>query len=281
MVLLATLLPPGIASGDPGQRLLATGGLSTIEGAAGGGLVPMAVISGYGSSGESGLAALATHARTSDYRLSVAGVSFAWHNRLELSFARQRLDLTTLGPKLGMPDAALRQNVFGAKLRVIGDLLYTSWPQLSVGVQYKHNLDFDIPRIAGAKDDSGLDLYVSASKVYLAGLFNRNVLLSGTLRATQANQTGLLGFGGDANNEYRVQFEGLAGIFLNRHWIIGTEYRQKPDNLSFAAEDDWKDVFVAWFPNKYIALTGAWLDLGDIATLPDQTGWYLSLQLTL
>lgn len=56
MVFLAAMLLPGIAGGGPGQRLLATGGLSTIEGVAGGGLVPMAVISGYGSSGEPGLA---------------------------------------------------------------------------------------------------------------------------------------------------------------------------------------------------------------------------------
>ena len=56
------------------------------------------------------------------------------------------------------------------------------------------------------------------------------------------------------------------------------EYRQKPDNLGFAREDDWYDLFVAWFPSKHVAVVGAWADLGSIATLDRQRGAYLSLQ---
>ena len=63
----------------------------------------------------------------------------------------------------------------------------------------------------------------------------------------------------------------------NRHLAFGIEYRQKPDNLSFAREEDWNDVFIAWFPNKHINVTAAWADLGDIAGVKDQQGWYLSL----
>jgi hypothetical protein len=58
---------------------------------------------------------------------------------------------------------------------------------------------------------------------------------------------------------------------------VGLEYRQKPDNLSFAVEDDWSDAFVAWFPNKHVAVVAAWAELGSIATLEDQNGLYLSV----
>jgi hypothetical protein len=37
--------------------------------------------------------------------------------------------------------------------------------------------------------------------------------------------------------------EAGAGVFINRQWLLGAEYRQKPDNLSFAREDDWWDLF--------------------------------------
>ncbi len=58
------------------------------------------------------------------------------------------------------------------------------------------------------------------------------------------------------------------------------EYRQKPDNLSFAREDDWYDVFVGWFPTKRVSLVAAWSDLCSIAGLDDQKGLYLSLQVS-
>jgi len=72
--------------------------------------------------------------------------------------------------------------------------------------------------------------------------------------------------------------EGSVGLFLNRQWLVGGEYRQKPDNLGFAAEDDWWDVFVAWVPDRRLAVTAALVNLGDVATLEDQQGFYLSLQ---
>jgi hypothetical protein len=64
-------------------------------------------------------------------------------------------------------------------------------------------------------------------------------------------------------------------VLLNKHLAIGTEYRTKPDNLGLS-EDHWQDVFVAWFLNKHLNVTLAYLDLGAIAAIPNQTGWYLS-----
>ncbi|HSP00751.1 MAG TPA: DUF3034 family protein, partial [Thioalkalivibrio sp.] len=106
----------------------------------------------------------------------------------------------------------------------------------------------------------------------------RSLLLNGTLRATRANQIGLLGFGGDDNNSHELVAELSAALFLDRNTAIGVEYRQKPDNLSAVKEDDWTDVFIAWFPGKHVSLVGAYTQLGSVAGLKRQSGPYLSLQ---
>lgn len=277
--LLLALAVPGLAQARDG-RLLATGGASQLEGAAGGGLVPWAVLAGYGTRDQDGGTAFYTRVDTGDYALDAYGVAYAFHNRLELSLARQRFDLGELQRRLALPWDALEQDIFGAKLRLGGDLVYTPWPQVSLGVQHKRLRDGALPLAVGARDDRGTDVYLSASKLFLAGPGGRQLLLNGTLRSTRANQMGLLGHGGDRDDGRSLVFEGSAALVLNPSWVVGVEYRQKPDNLGFADEQAWMDTFVGWFPNKHVAVVAAWADLGDIATLRDQRGAYLSLQLS-
>ncbi|HSB96991.1 MAG TPA: DUF3034 family protein [Spongiibacteraceae bacterium] len=259
-------------------RLLATGGGSQIEGSAGGGIVPMAVLAGYGAEDQHGGTAFVSHVQTRDYKLDVFGAAWSWNNRVEVSAARQELYLNKLADALGVTDNTIAQNIFGVKVRLAGDLVYSQLPQISVGAQYKVNEDFFIPHAAGARDDSDYDLYIAASKLFLGDFFGHNILINGVARSTRANQGGLVGFGGDKNNNREVVFEGSTAIFLNRYWAVGGEYRQMPDNLSFAKADDWRDVFIGWFPNKQWSVIGAWVDLGAIATLKNQQGWYVSLQ---
>ncbi|MFC7519146.1 DUF3034 family protein [Xanthomonas populi] len=259
-------------------RLLATGGVSMIEGSSGGGIVPWATLSGYGTRDELATVVFATHVDSGDYRLDVQGAALTVGNRLELSLARQRLDLGTLQDRLGLPWNALGQDVFGAKLRLDGDLVYGRAPQISLGVQYKRLRNGTLPLALGARDDHGTDVYFSASRLFLQGVGGYQLLLNGTLRATRANQTGLLGFGGDRRNSYRLVGEASAAVMLSPSLAVGVEYRDKPDNLSFAREQSWADAFVAWFPSKHVSFTAAWADLGDVATLTDQRGPYLSLQ---
>lgn len=273
--LLMLMAAPVIAGG----KLIATGGVTQLEGAAGGGLTPWAVLNGYGTAGQQGATGFIATANTGDYRLDAIGTSFTWNDRLELSVARQDLDLGSLSTALGLPqDARLSQNVFGVKLRVAGDIIYGRWPQVAVGLQHKRNRTFDIPDSVGARDDTGTDLYLSVGRLFLGGFAGRNLFLNGTVRATRANELGLLGFGGPDGNDHDLVFEGAAGVFLDRRTVVGVEYRQKPDNLAFAEEHDWVDVFVAWFPGKHLSLTAAWLDLGSIATLDDQRGVYLAVE---
>jgi hypothetical protein len=103
-------------------------------------------------------------------------------------------------------------------------------------------------------------------------------MVDATVRATKANQMGLLGFGGDKNNNYQPEFEGSAGYLLTRKWVVGAEYRTMPDNLGFAKQDNWLDVFTAYTLNKNLSLTLAYADLGSIATFQHQRGVYVSLQ---
>ncbi|WP_018879566.1 DUF3034 family protein [Thioalkalivibrio sp. ALE9] len=268
MTLIGVSVP---ASSDTGGRLLATGGGTQIEGAAGGGIVPWAVIAGYGAEDEFGADATVSYATTRDLDLSVLALSAGFNNRFEVSFGHQRLDVGPL-------DAQVRQNVFGAKMRLAGDLIYTDMPQISLGVQHKRQQDFVIPSALGARSSSGTDVYLSASKLFLAGPGGRSLLLNGTVRATNANETGLLGFGGAENDSHRLVGEASAALFLSRNTAVGVEYRQKRANLSGVDEDDWWDVFIGYFPNKNFSVIGAFVDLGSVAGLERQSGAYVSLQ---
>ncbi|MCD7042121.1 DUF3034 family protein [Pseudomonas sp. MAFF 311095] len=259
-------------------RLIATGGASSIEGAAGGGITPWAVLAGYGEQHEWGATAFATTVNLPDYRLDVAGLALAYDNRVELSFARQRFDLGTLVHRLNLPEDNLGQDVLGLKVRLFGDVIYDALPQVSLGLEYKHQTHFDIPSLVGAKRDSDVEGYLAASRLFMGAAFGYNVLVNGSLRYSRANETGLLGFGGDRRDSRSLLKEGSLALLLNPRWAVGVEYREKPDNLSFAGESDWADVFVGYFPNKHVSFVLAYARLGEIATLDNQNGTCLSVQ---
>lgn len=277
-LLACLLIAPAGAQDSRSDKLILTGGLSQIEGAAGGGLVPWALIGGYGTEDQWGASAFYTHANSADYGLNVGGVLVGINDRVELSLARQEFDTADVGAALGLGRGfAFQQTIFGIKVKLLGDavLEQDSWmPQLALGVQHKRNDSGAVLRTLGARSDTGTDVYLSATKLYLAP----SVLLNATLRLTKANQLGLLGFGGDRRNAYQPQFEASAALLLQRNLAVGIEYRSKPDNLRFAREQDWFDGFITWAPSKNLALTLAYVRLGDVASIDDQRATYLSTQ---
>lgn len=270
----------GAAAGQlvNGGKLLLTGGVTNVEGAGGGGLASWATITGYETRDGIGANVHATKVDLPDYDFTTWGAAVGWRDRVELSYARQAFDTGATGAKLGLAAGfTFHQDVIGAKVRVLGDAVYDqdTWaPQVAVGVQFKKNDRGAIIRAIGGKDDSGVDYYVAATKV----LLNQSLVLDGTLRATKANQTGLLGFGGGRKDDYSLQFEGSAGVLVTKRLLIGAEYRTKPDNLAGLKEDDWMDVFAAYALNKHLSITAAYADLGTVATFKDQRGLYVSLQ---
>lgn len=273
-----------------GGKLLLTGGVSSIEGAAGGGLTPWAVTGGYGTQGELGGSAFATRTKTQDFTLSAAGAALAYDDRVEVSFARQTFDTGPVGVALGLPGLKLKQDIVGVKLRLLGDAVLDSdtWvPQVALGVQHKKaDAGGLAPTLAafGAKE-SGTDVYVSATKLFL----EQAVIVNGTLRATKANQNGLLGFGATGHTGYRLQPELSLAVLVRRDVAVGAEYRAKPDNFrdntalgpGALTEDDWADLFVAWAPNKHFSLTLAYVDAGKVVpgvVNKRQNGAYVSAQ---
>ena len=249
-------------------KLLATPGVSQVEGSAGGGIVPWAQLVGYASDDEIAINGFCSRADVSDYRLDVCGAQLNIYDRVEFSYAEQRFEVPAL-------NTDIEQSVTGAKVRLYGDIVYSKWPQLSLGVQHKSLDDGSIANLLGAKDTSGTDVYLAASKLHLGALAGYNWFWNTTFRYSDANQLGLLGFGGP-DSDKELLFEASTAVFLTHQIAVGVEYREKSNNLGLG-EQDWQDVFVAWFPNKYVSVTAAWLDLGSIAGAKDQTGWYLSV----
>jgi hypothetical protein len=282
-------------------KLLLTGGVSSIDGAAGGGLTPWAVIGSNATEGETGASAHLTRAVTQDYALTTYGAALGWQDRVEISLARQdfnaapALALNGIAPFGVVPNQHIQMDVLGAKLRLAGEAVLDSdsWmPQIAVGVEHKRVRPGSLQTVLdflGARTE-GTDVYLSATKL----LLGPGVLLNSTLRLTKANQNGLLGFGSAQPGRDRasLQPEFSAAYLLNAHWVVGAEYRFKPNNLNRLGqaaglgdalrEDDWKDLFIAWAPNKQLSLTLAYVDLGRIVPgvteSRKQSGTYFSAQ---
>ncbi len=264
-------------------KFLATGGVSQVEGAGGGGITPWALVTGYGSRDSWGANAHYTYISTQDYTLNSYGVAVGIADRLEISLARQEFK----GSLAPLNLLNIKQDILGLKLKVAGDAVYEQdnpMPQVAIGVLYKRNkgigglgaLGVSNVKQLGARDDHGYDYYVAATKI----LFEQSLLLNGTLRATRANQMGLLGFGGDRGDSMRLMPEASVAYLVNRKLAVGAEYRRKPHNLGVDNEKAYYDAFVAWFPNRNFSVTAAYAELGDITifNLKKQHGLYLSAQ---
>lgn len=270
-------------------KLLLTAGFNDADGAGGGGLVPFAFISGYGSSDSWGANVHATHIDVGDFRLNAYGMSVGLLDRVELSFTRQDLDVTGTA----LRGLSISQDIAGIKVKLLGDAVYEQdslLPQIALGAQYKRNRGIEhgarvgnpglvSPKQLGARDDNGIDVYLSATKLFLA----QSLLVNVGVRSTQSNQLGLLGFGGDRKDARSTELEATLGYVLNRRWAIGAEYRQKPRNLQLDDEGAAWDAFIAWAPSKYFSVVGAYLNLGSILApatgkKDDQDGLYASVQ---
>ena len=264
-------------------KLIGTGGVSQVEGAGGGGITPWALITGYGSRDSFGGNVHLATLRTADYSLETGGIAVGFADRFELSLSSQHLK----GHKAPLERLDLKMDTVGIKLRLAGDAIYDqdlAMPQVAIGMMAKRThgvggldaLGVTSVKQLGATSDHGIDYYVSATKIFL----DQSLLANVTLRATKANQMGLLGFGGDRNNSYRPMLEGSLAYLVDRKTVVGVEYRMKPHNLSVDNEKAYYDAFVAWFPTKHLSVTAAWVSLGDITVFNPkrQNGYYLSLQ---
>jgi hypothetical protein len=273
-------------------KLPLTAGFSDLEGSGGGGLVPLAFISGYGSSTSWGANAHFTNIQLRDLHLYTYGVAAGLLDRVELSYTRQQLDITGTA----LDGLGVKQDVYGLKVKLFGDAIYgqDSWlPQIAIGAQYKHNDGIkhaesvkaaDLtglinPMQLGAQAEHSTDIYLVATKVFLA----ESLLVNAVVRETKANQFGLLGFGGDRHRGYSTRPEGTIAYLLTRKLALGAEIRTGPHNLSVDDQTTAWTIFAAWTPTRNLSLVAAYLNIGSVlapvtGVTKHQDGPYLSVQ---
>ena len=183
-------------------KLLATGGVSAVEGEGGGGLAAWALITGYGTRDGVGVNVHYTYVGCP----TTAAHRRAWRSACSTGWSFPMPGRPSI-PKPSAPRWAwARATPFtrisiGAKLKLIGDAVYDqdSWlPQIAIGLQHKENDRGAVIAAVGGKGNVGTDFYLAATKLFLA----QSLLVDATLRETKANQFGILGFGGDKHDDY-------------------------------------------------------------------------------
>src|SRR5262249_24726053 len=270
-------------------KLPLTAGFSDLEGSGGGGLVPLAFVTGYGSNTSWGANAHFTNIQLRDPHLWTYGVAAGLLDRFELSYTRQQLDITGTA----LDGLGVRQDVFGLKVKLVGDAVYgqDSWvPQVAIGAQYKHNDGIKHgeavgltgvinPVQLGAQSEHSNDIYLVATKVFLA----ESLLVNVAVRETKANQFGLLGFGGDRHRGYATRPEGTVAYMLTRKLAVGAEIRTGPHNLNIDDQGNAWTIFAGWTPTRNLSLVAAYLNIGSVLApvthvTRHQDGPYLSVQ---
>lgn len=252
----AAILAAGLFSGNAAAgfyndgKVLLTGGVATIDGAGGGGITPWAVINGYGTRDGINGSLHYTYAYLPNYSLNSYGASVGLYDRLELSYTRSTLPTGSTFDTVGLLvdilpgvvgdsgiepfNTTIEMDVFGAKLRLFGDAVYTSdslIPQVSIGGFYKDNKNKDLLHTLQANKAKDWEAYVSVTKVY----FPFSTLINLTGRYTAANQTGLTGFGykdrtnggpGDSDKKKELRLEVSIATLVAKNTAFGAEYAQ-------------------------------------------------------
>ena len=250
-----------------------------MEGSGGGGIATWALITGNETVDGIGASANATLVHVPNYDLRAFGGGIGLFDRAEVSYEHQSFDTDGTGAKLGLGrDFTFDQDVLGAKVRLLGDAVYDQdhWtPQvLGLGFIQAQRSGRDHPRHWGQ------------------GRQRRGLLSGGHQGAAQLQPcAGRHGAGHPSQPDRHSRFrrrpqQRLPGGIRRLGGRSGDptpargrgEHRTKPDNLGFARESNWSDLFAAYAVTKSLSVTAAYADLGDIATFRRQRGWYLSLQ---
>ena len=201
--------------------------VTNIDGQAGGGLVPWALLS-------SGPTVAYTHIGTQNLDINSLAINTSFANRVEVSYAHNMLNDSA--PVLNAGGALVGNNTdnvdnFGIKVK-LNDMSDTM-PQFALGAVYKKasgNLASTLNTALGV-NTSSTDVYGAVSKI--VNMAGKNVLLNGVLRATKANALGLLDFGGGntagASTGYKIEPELSAEIFAASNVVVGAEYRRQPN----------------------------------------------------
>ncbi len=209
-------------------------------------------------------------------------------DRVELGFAYNLLDIGDLpqaverATNLLIEDDSVGLYNFNARLSLLkeGDFDLPWLPALTAGVHYKHNdtideIDQDLLGTLtgiGIEDEDGVDFTLYATKLFTQ--FPRPVLVDVGVRATEAAHLGLLGF----TNKYECTVEGNVMVFLTDRWLIGGEYRMKPNEYQsipglVEGEDDWWTLCTCYIINDHLTLSAGYGHFGSILNHEANGSW--------
>ncbi|MBW2942304.1 DUF3034 family protein [Zhongshania aquimaris] len=292
--LVVAMLASGLSQAgwyDSG-KVLATGGVSMIDGAGGGGITPWATITGYGTKEGINGDLHYTYAPLANYTLHSLGAAVGFWDRFELSYTSSALttgstfDTVGLvadtlggvtGSLAGTPintgiepfNTTIEMESIGAKVRVFGEAIYDSdnlIPQIAIGGFYKNNKNEDLLKTLKADKAKDWEAYISATKIF----FPINTLINITARYTAANQTGLVGFGGPDGSDKEIRPEISLAYLLRKDTVIGIEWAQHGDNL------EGESVEIAGLDLTGLQPTLEALGLGNVSgTLTQhESDWY-------
>ena len=228
-------------------RLLATAGLTQIEGDGGGGLAPWTLITGDGTREAVGVNAHYTLAYLPGSTLHFTGASVGLFSRVELSYDHQWLDTRDSGAKLGLSGGYhFQMDVVGAKVPLFGNAVYDqdSWlPQVAFGAQFTTNNQHATLRAIGARSPTAWT-YTSRRP---SCSWRKACWSTPPCRPPRRTSSGCWALAATAA-AIRPSSKGSAALLLSRNFAVGAELRTRPGNLRFAREDVAWDVFKAWLP---------------------------------
>lgn len=204
--------------------------------------------------------------------------------RIELGYGIDVLDLHNLPGKvaretgLSLNEGTTYLHNFNARAMLLkeGDFNVPWLPALTVGVHYKFNSNLDdinkdlrgVLTAIGIEDNQGVDFTLYASK--MLKIFPRPVLVNVGVRNSDAAHIGLLGFTGDRE----FLFEGNVLVCLTDRFLLGAEYRMKPNNYKaipglVGPEDDWFSFVAAYVVNDRLTVAGGIFNFGEVLNHSD------------
>ncbi len=272
-------------------RPLATGWVTTLNGAAGGGSVSWARIASYGRAGQVGFRVFYTNATTPNTDANGHGVAAGIDNRIAISAAPQNLDLGNTGPYIantrlganaaavpGAPlqdNAAINQDIIAPKARAFGNTIYqqhTWMSQVAIGAPNHHNEDGALMGALHIKA-IGVSYHAALKKWWANGPIDDVTMVGLTLDAMRANYNGLFGLPGVTDSRYRYEPEASASMFLHPPVVVGGAYRAMPQNEPNAGpvasgSNACQDAFFAPIPSKIVPMTLAYTMRGHVAGIP-------------
>lgn len=220
--------------------------------------------------------------------LNAFGITETLWDRVEFGYAYDLMDVGDLPQAAGFSDDSVGLHNFNARLALIheGDFDLPWLPAFTAGVHYKYNdtiddIDDDLGGVlrnfVGIDDNDGVDFTLYATKLITD--LPRPVLVDLGVRASEGAHIGLLGF----TDDYNITVEGNVFVFVTDHFLVGGEYRMKPNEYRqipglIEEEDDWWTLCACYIVNDHLTISGGYAHFGDVLNHEANGAWGMRIK---